>query len=262
MILAADNLRITNSMIQKAVDNLEAAPVQDMAEKLDASGTNWIDVNAGPLQSRPEEKMEFLVRSIQKVTDLPIILDTTNPNAIRAGLQANNNRAIINGFSLEHEKLEKILPIAAEYDADIIGYLLDSNGHPPFNSQDRLNIAIELYRKCRESGISETRLIIDPVVAPLIWNDGTVRNMELLKIVRMLPDVLGFPVKTIAGLSNLTTGIKDMDKRTILQKAYLSMLSASGLSILLMDMLNNQLIQAAKTCSLLTSERPFSVLEL
>ena len=106
------------------------------------------------------------------------------------------------------------------------------------------------------------RLIIDPVVAPLIWNDGTIRNMELLKIIRMLPDVLGFPVKTIAGLSNLTGGIKDVDKKINLQKAFLPMLSASGLSIVLMDMLNKPLAEMVKTCNLLTREKPFSVFEL
>ncbi|MGD9160318.1 MAG: dihydropteroate synthase [Desulfobacteraceae bacterium] len=262
MILAADNLRITDIIIQNAVNNMDAAPVYDMAVKLHAAGADAIDINPGPLTSNPEEKMKFLVSSIQEVTDLPIILDTSNPAAIKAGISISKNKVIVNGFSPEYNKLEKILPIAAEFDADIIGYLLDPNGHPPSDTPDRLNIAVELYQKCRESGISEDRLIVDPVVAPLIWNDGTNRNMELLKIIRMLPDILGFPVKTIAGLSNLTSGIKDMNKRIILQKTYLSMLSASGLSIILMEMLNKSLVEVAKTCNLITSERPFSVLEL
>ena len=139
---------------------------------------------------------------------------------------------------------------------------MDSKGLPPLDTQDRLNTAVVLYQRCMESGIFKERLIIDPVVAPLIWNDGTIRNMELLKIIRMLPDVLGFPVKTIAGLSNLTGGIKDVDKKINLQKAFLPMLSASGLSIVLMDMLNKPLAEMAKTCNLLTREKPFSVFEL
>ena len=231
-----------------------------MAIQLQEAGA--IDINTGPLISSPEEKMEFLIQSILEVTDRPLILDTVNQTAIRAGLSVSKNRVIINGFSLEHDRLEKILPLAAEFDADIIGYLLDSNGHPPLDTQDRLNIAVELYQKCMESGIPEDRLIIDPIVAPLLWNDGAKRNMEFLKIIRMLPDILGFPVRTIAGLSNLTSGIKDVEKRIILQKTYLSMLSASELSIILMDMLNKSLVKTAKTCNLLTSERPFSVLEL
>lgn len=260
MILAADNIRITNSIIEKAINVMDATPVQEMVTQF--NGADAIDINTGPLTFHPEERMEFLVSSIQEVTDLPIILDTVNPSAIRSGLLVSKNRAIINGFSLEHDKLKKILPLAAEFDADIIGYLLDSNGHPPFGTQDRLNIAIELYRRFMESGIPENRFIIDPVVTPLLWNDGVKRNMEFLKIIRMLPDVLGFPVRTIAGLSNLTSGIRDMDKRIILQNAFLPMLAASGLTIVLMNMLNIPLVKTAKTCSILTSDKPFSVLEL
>ena len=153
MILAADNIRMTNSIIQKAVDCMDAAPVQEIAAQLNCADA--IDINTGPLTSHPEEKMEFFVHSVQEVTDLPVIIDTTNPKAIRAGLNVSKNRAIINGFSLEHEKLEKILPLAAEFDTDIIGYLLDSKGHPPLDTQDRLNIAVEIYQRCMESGISE-----------------------------------------------------------------------------------------------------------
>jgi 5-methyltetrahydrofolate corrinoid/iron sulfur protein methyltransferase len=260
MILAADNIRITNSLIESAVASMDAAPVQEMVTRLYRAEA--IDINTGPLAYAPEEKVEFFILSIQKVSDLPIIIDTINPAAIRKGLSISKNKAIVNGFSLEHEKLAKILPLAAEFDADIIGYLLDSNGHPPLDTHDRLNTAVELYQKCREAGIPEDKLIIDPVVAPLLWKDGAKRNMELLGIIRMLPEVLGYPVKTIAGLSNLTSGIKGLNKRILLQKAYLSMLSASGLSIVLMDMLNKSLVETAKTCNLITSEKPFSVLEL
>jgi 5-methyltetrahydrofolate corrinoid/iron sulfur protein methyltransferase len=262
MILAADNIRITNSIIQRAVNNMDTAQVQGMAVKLQTEGANWIDINPGPLKSDPEKKMEFLVNSIQEVTDIPIILDTTNPAAIKEGLIISKNKAIINGFSLEHDKLARILPLAAEFNADIIGYLLYSNGHPPSDTRERLSIAIELYQKCMEAGISENKLIIDPIVAPLLWNDGTKRNMELLKIIRMLPEILGFPVKIIAGLSNLTSGIKDNYKKNILQTAYLSMLSASGLTIVLMNMLNKHPVETAKACNLITRERPFSVFEL
>ena len=260
MILASDNIRITDSIIAGAVDCMDADPVRALASQL--KDADAIDINTGPLKFHAEKKMEFLVRSIQEASDLPVILDTVNPKAIRAGLLAGKNRAIINGFSLEPHKLEKILPLAAEFEADIIGYLLDSKGLPPSDTQDRFNIAIELYQKCRESGISEERLIIDPVVSPLLWNDGAVRNMELLNIIRLLPDILGFPVKTIAGLSNLTSGIKSMNKKIILQRSYIPMLCASGVSILLMDMLDKHAVHQAKVCNLLTSKKPFSQLEL
>lgn len=57
-----------------------------------------------------------------------------------------------------------------------------------------------MFNECRKAGIQPQRLIIDPVVAPLVWQDGNLQNMEVLEVIRTLPDLLGFPVRTIAGM--------------------------------------------------------------
>ncbi len=49
------------------------------------------------------------METVQGVTDLPLLLDTTNPVALEAGLQQCRQKAIINGFSLEPDRLEYIL---------------------------------------------------------------------------------------------------------------------------------------------------------
>jgi len=70
----------------------------------------------------------LIIFKFQDVSDLPVLLDTANASAIRSGLQANCKTAIINGFSLEPKKLKYILPLAKEFNVDIIGYLLYPNG--------------------------------------------------------------------------------------------------------------------------------------
>ncbi|MFC1839528.1 dihydropteroate synthase [Thermodesulfobacteriota bacterium] len=259
MILVADNLRITDSTIQNAIKNRDRDQIYSLTERLVNAGAGAIDINPGPLTKEADSQMKFFVDSVRVVTDLPLLLDTTNPEAIRAGLSAGKTGMIINGFSLEPCKLEQILPLAKEFDVDIIGFLLNSDSQPPADIQDRLNIAVELFQKCREAGISENRLIIDPVVAPLLWNNGATRNMELLEIIRLLPDILGFQVRTIAGLSNLTSGISDKEKKLTLQKAYLPMLASSGLTMLLMDILNTPVVNMANTCNSLTGKKTFTL---
>lgn len=259
MILIADNLRITDSTVQKALKDRVGDQIKSLTEKLVNSGAEAIDINPGPLTKDAESTMEFLVYSVTEAADLPILIDTTNPEAIRAGLSIGKKGIIINGFSLEPFKLEQILPLAKEFDVDIIGYLLDSKSMPPAGIQERLSIAVELYQNCRDSGISEDRLIIDPVISPLLWSDGAKRNMELLEIIRLLPDVLGFPVRTIAGLSNLTSGIRDKEKKLMYQKTYLPMLASSGLNMLLMDMMNTPVVKLANICNSLTSGKPFTL---
>ena len=258
MILVADNLQITNNTIHDAIRDMRVGPVIDMVKKIEKAGAHMIDINAGPLSKEGEKKMDFLVRTVQEVSNLPILLDTANPAAIHAGLRAGKNKMIINGFSLEPKKMEEILPLAVQYEVDIIGYLLDARGHVPPDASGRLTVAVELYTEFQKTGLDNKHLIIDPVIPPVIWQDGHRQAMEVLEAIRMLKDVMGFDVKTIAGVSNLTTGAKGNPKRYLLEQAYVSMLSASGLDMALLNIFNQDTIQTAMACSALTGERPFS----
>ncbi len=218
------------------------------------AGADAIDINSGPLTKDPKGAMRFLVETVQGVTDLPVLIDTANPIAMEAGLAANRYRAVINSFSLEPAKLKQILPLAVKYDVDIIGYLLTPDGHVPALLEDRIAVALELYQQAQSAGLDEKRLIIDPIVAPVVWADGNQRNQDLLTIVRTLPDLLGFPVRTIAGLSNLTTGRgAPKNQKAILEQTYLAMMAAAGLDMVLLNTEHAQTVATAKACRLLQS---------
>lgn len=107
MKLVADNIRITKASVQDALDRKDPVPIQDMSRQCTAAGAHAIDINTGPLKKDPETAMSFFVRAVQDVTDLPLVIDTTNFVAMAAGLAAAVNPVIINGISLEPVKLEK-----------------------------------------------------------------------------------------------------------------------------------------------------------
>lgn len=258
MILVADNIQITNRIIEKAVGILDPKPVQEMARRCEAAGADAIDINSGPLSRDPEKRMAFLVKAVQDVSDLPILIDSANPKAIEAGLHANRKIAIINGFSLEPMKLEAILPLAKKFDTDIIGYLLNSHGHVPPDGSERLNIAVELYRELQAAGIKKERLIIDPVIVPVIWQNGNIQAREILFVLRHLNELLGFPVRTIAGLSNLTTGKEHWDKKLLLERTYIAMLAASGLTMVLLNIFHYETIKAVRACRSLIAPKVFT----
>ena len=131
MIRVADNLTITNKAIEAALDKMDSGPIQQMVTDCERAGAQAIDINTGPLGRKAEIKMAFTVNTVEAATKLPILIDTANPIAMKAGLAAGRNKAIINGFSLEPKKLEEILPLAQKYDTDIIGYLLYPDSHVP-----------------------------------------------------------------------------------------------------------------------------------
>lgn len=258
MKLIADNLRITKKNIQNALKACDPKPIQELVKQCVEKGAWAIDVNTGPLTRSSEKGMAFFIEAIQSVTDLPLLIDTSNPVAMKAGLEAANNKAIINGFSLEPRKLEQILPLAEVYDADIVGFLLYPDSRIPKDKAERFEIALELFEQAEAMGVAKERIIIDPVVPPLAWEDGIVQARAVLDVIRTLPDLLGSPVRTIAGLSNLTTGAGDKVKKRLVEQSYLAMLAAAGLDYALLDILNHETVRAARTSGILAREELFS----
>lgn len=258
MILIADNLRITNPVIERAIADLQPEPIREFVRSCHKAGAQMIDINPGPLPREGAQKMVFLVNTVQEVCDLPLVLDTVNPQAIEAGLGAARNRLIVNGFSLEPRKLERILPLAKKYDAEIIGYLLSPAGQVLGSADDRLQAAVALYAEFEKAGLDQAQLIIDPLVVPVNWQDGHLQAAEVLKTIQTLPDILGFEVKTVVGLSNLTAGAKAHPKRLLLEQVYLGMLAAAGLDMVLLDIFHARTVAAAKAAAALTDQKPFA----
>ncbi|WP_299976985.1 hypothetical protein [Desulfobacula sp.] len=93
---------------------------------------------------------------------------------------------------------------------------------------------------------------------PLAWEDGIVQARAVLNVIRMLPDLLGFPVRTIAGLSNLTTGAGDKKKKRLMEQSYIAMLAAAGLDYVLMDILSRKTVNTARASGILAKEELFS----
>ena len=262
MFCVADNLQITNQTIEKAINGSNPEPIQALATKCLAAGAQAIDINAGPLTKHAENKMKFCVETIQAVCDLPIIIDTANPTAIEAGLKICPKGAIINGFSLESAKLEKILPLAVKYDAVIIGYLLYADGQVPMNAAERLNVGVQIWEKAQKAGVRPEKLIIDPIVVPVTWQDGHRQAMEVLTVLKHLPDLLGFEVKTVAGLSNLTAGLGNDPRRLVLEKSYLAMLAGYGLDMVLLNVFHDDTMAVARACDALISPKVFSLVTI
>jgi 5-methyltetrahydrofolate corrinoid/iron sulfur protein methyltransferase len=258
MKLIADNLRITKPEIREALKARDPGPIQEMVKRCAAQRPFALDVNTGPLGKNPEADMRFFIEAAETVTTLPLLIDTSNPSAMRVGLEAAKNRVIINGFSLEPRKLEQILPLAKEFDADIVGFLLYPDSRVPKNEAERFEIALELMDQAERAGVAKEQVILDPVVPPLAWADGLAQARAVLNVIHTLPEMLGFAVRTMGGISNLGTGAGDKAKRRLLEQSYMAMLASAGLDFALMDILDAGLVQSARVSGLLVKEEIFS----
>ena len=93
---------------------------------------------------------------------------------------------------------------------------------------------------------------------PVLWQDGFQQNKAVLSVLRMLPEVLGVPVRTIGALSNLTTGNGPIEKKRKLEIAFFPMLFYCGLDMVILNVFHKDTVSIARACDVLLKGRIFA----
>ena len=262
MLLIADNLHIMNPVVAKAIQARDPLPLKKIAERCTKVNAYAIDINLGPLRHNVEEVLTFVIDEVQDSFSGRLVLDSIQAEVIATGIKICKQPPIINGFSLEEGKLKAILPLAAEYQADIVGFLIDEQGKIPAGAEERLAVASRLVTAAEEKGVPPEKIIIDPVLVPLTWQDGTRYNRGLIETIQLLDQVVGQPIRTIAGLSNIGAGAPDRAKRQTAEAAFIFMLAASHLDYILMNVAQESNLTALNRSQLLLAEKVFTWQEI
>jgi 5-methyltetrahydrofolate corrinoid/iron sulfur protein methyltransferase len=244
MIAVSDNLNGLNPALRGAMKRLDPEPIQEIVTAIDKAGAGMIDINPGYLPKHSEDKMRFLVETIQAVTTSRLILDSPNPSLMEIGLSACNQKPIINSVSLEKHKLEGILPLAVEWNCDLAILLMDESSFSPPSVEEKISLALEISQRCLKAGMSLDQLIFDPVLPSLSWPDSWHRIGEAVRTIRLLSTgaVFDQPVRTMVGLSNLRSGFKRLYPLEI-DLVSLGMLGGAGLEYALVDFFEPRILQ-------------------
>jgi cobalamin-dependent methionine synthase I len=239
MILAADNLTGADPVVAQALKDLDPIPLQALARRCAGAGAQLLDLNSGYLSRRMEDRMAFLVEAVQAVTDLPLILDSPNPRVLAGGLAVCRDKPILNAVTLEENKLQEILPLAAAHQTRVVLLLLDERSFPPPTLEGKLALAVELRERALAAGLTDGQLIFDPVLPNLRWPDAWPQTGAGFKTVRYLASgsLFGVPVSTMAGLSNLRSGLRKIYP-VQLEMTVLALMAGAGLGLALVDVLN------------------------
>jgi cobalamin-dependent methionine synthase I len=227
--------------IGPALRERNPGPIQELARAEAKTGVDYLDLNIGPARKAGDELMTWLVGTIQKVSDKPLSLDTTNPVAMEAGLKACQRKALINSVSLQPERLERVLPMVKAYNADMIGLLWGVEGMPR-DANERCLLAVDLIYKANQLGIPNEDIWIDPILTPVTVEINQVA--ACLEFMSMLSDIAP-GCKSIVGLSNISNGAPAR-LRPYLNRTILMMLLKYGLYSAIVDAFDAELIRLAR----------------
>jgi len=248
MLLIGERINGMFKDIGRAIRQRDPKPIQEWAIKQTKYGAHYLDVNTGPAIDDKVSAMKWLVNTIQEVTDTPLCLDSTDYDAIEAGLALCKRPAMINSVHADREKIERVFPMAKHYGAKLIGLTMDKKGVPK-DSDDRTALAMEIVAAADEFGFPMEELYIDPLILPV--NVAQEHAIEVLKTIRNVKLLANPAPKTILGLSNVSQKALN---RPLIDRTYLVMAMGAGLDAAICNVADEELIDAVATARILLNQ--------
>ena len=191
------------------------------------AGADILDVNAGAPNIDEVSLLPQVVQAVMDTVDVPLCLDSTNPQALEAALKTYRGKPIVNSVNGEEHSLEKILPLVKKYGAAIIGLTMDNEGIP--NSPERrVAIAHKIVERAEALGIPRQDVIID-CLAMTVGADSRA-GLVVIEAIRRVKAELG--VNQTLGASNISFGMPD---RSLLTSYFLAIAIAAGVTCPIVD---------------------------
>jgi len=229
MLVIAERINATRKRIGQAFAARDAALIQEEARRQAQAGADYIDVNAALAPDQERDLMAWAVETVRAVTDKPVAVDTASPEAARAGLERlPRGSAFLNSISGERQRLEAMLPLAAEFQTRLVALAMDDSGMPD-SCEARWQAVDTILAATDKAGVPRDRVYIDPLVRPVATNPE--QAAQCLRMIREIPERAG-GAGTIVGLSNISYGLP---QRRHLNRTFLALAAGAGLSAAIID---------------------------
>lgn len=210
------------------------------------AGAEVLDVNAGLPGIDEAATLERLVQDLQAVTDLPLQLDSSQPEALSRALRVYNGKPIVNSVNGEQKTLDEILPLCKKYGAAVVGLTLDEHGIPN-SAEGRFAIAQKIVAAATAAGIPKEDIYIDSLtLTASAQQEGAQQTLEALTRCKR---ELG--VRTVLGVSNISFGLPC---RGYLNTTFLTMAMAAGLDLAIMNPNTPEMMAAVRAYRVLTAQ--------
>lgn len=214
-------------------DQQAEAELQDLAQDCDKAGANVLEIDLQQRFDRPEI-MEFAVKAVQGITDRQLCLSSNVAATLEAGVKLCNRKPILNYVSADVKRLSEIFPLAVKYKTEVV--LLLSDPAQPSDARQMLEKAAVLVGSAEGEGISHDNIIVDPGIFHITREEGQRHLVEVVEMLRALPETFDPPIKTTCWLANSSAGAPAR-LRPLIEITLLSRLSGAGLSSVFLDVL-------------------------
>lgn len=253
MLIIGESLNATVKLVKEAIINRDEEFIKTLAKIQVEKGATALDANAAVSGMSEAENLVWMVKVIQSVVNIPLVLDSSDPDALLAAMEVHKGKPMINSLSAESEKMERLFSVISQTDCDVIVLCMDDDGISN-DVQTRLEIAKKIVSPLLQAGKRPEEIYIDPLVMSV--SVDTTAPKKTLDLYRMINE--GVPglegVNTTGGLSNVSFG---MPNRKLLNSLFLTMAISMGMNSCIVDVRDHNLMAGIFAATALLDPKGF-----
>ncbi|MBQ2663543.1 MAG: homocysteine S-methyltransferase family protein [Clostridia bacterium] len=221
---------------KEALRNGDINYILNEAFKQRDAGAHILDVNVGLPEIDECAMMEKAVKAISAAVNLPLQIDSSDPETIERALRIYNGKPMVNSVNGKEESIEAIMPIVKKYGGVLVGLCLDEDGIPA-TADERVEIAKKIRDRAAEYGIKPKNLVMDALTLTISAQQK--ESAETIKALKRIKDELG--ICTTLGVSNISFGLP---RREIVNGTFFALALHSGLDACIINPCADAMINA------------------
>ena len=201
------------------------------------AGAMMLDVNCGLPEIDEAEVLLSTVKALQGVSDLPLQIDTADPEALEKALRIYNGKALINSVNGKQSSMDAVFPLAKKYGAAVVALTLDEQGIPE-TADGRVKIAEKIASEAAKYGIGKKDIIVDTLTMAISADKNAAKvTLDAIK------GVTDLGLNTVLGVSNVSFGLPLRDK---VNSEFFKLAIGAGLKGAIMNPHSSLMMEAAK----------------
>lgn len=250
MLIVGERINTSRKLVNEAVEKRDASFIEADVQRQVQAGAHYIDVNAGSRLGSELEDLRWLVEVIEGAVDVPLALDSPDPQVLREMTRKVKKKPLINSTTAEAGRFEAMKGVLKERECEVVALCMDDRGIPKTIDQARQNASF-LVEKLAGLGLPLRSIHLDPMIQPISVNQENGRlALETLRHLRR-----DFPeVQTICGVSNISYGLPN---RFLVNRLFMTLCLGAGLNGAIIDPLDQKMMTQIIVGEMLLGGDPF-----